>query len=77
MFTQVWIVGEDQHMFMCMCHHSITDGWASAMLQRELMAAYAAAVAGTKPQWEPLPVQVARGHHRNCTLDCTALPCFM
>jgi Condensation domain len=65
---ELWVVDEQQHMLLANIHHSITDGWSSALLQRELLAAYAACVAGSKPQWEPLPIQV-----RLCFLHGTCL----
>ena len=57
-FCQVWQVDSRRHLLLASMHHAITDGWSAAMLKRELAAAYTAAVAGGKPAWTPLPVQM-------------------
>ena len=55
---QVWQVGKQQHILLASLHHAITDGWSVPILQRELSQAYTAALKGTQPSWQPLPVQV-------------------
>lgn len=55
---QVWKVDECRYLLLASMHHCITDGWSVALLQRELQAAYAALLAGNKPAWAPLPVQI-------------------
>jgi hypothetical protein len=45
---------------MVCCHHSIIDGKSVEIMQRELAAAYDAALKGATLTWTPLPVQY---HH--------------
>ena len=72
---QVWVVDSRRHLLLASMHHAITDGWSAAMLKRELSAAYAAATAGSKPAWAPLPVQMVdyavwqRQHISGAVLD--------
>ncbi|GLZ12887.1 hypothetical protein Acsp04_31220 [Actinomadura sp. NBRC 104425] len=52
-------LGPDEHALLIVAHHLIADGWSMGVLAADLSKAYAARLAGTGPQWPPLPVQFA------------------
>lgn len=45
--------GERDHVLFWSLHHAITDNWASALLMREILAAYGALAAGREPLAAP------------------------
>ncbi len=54
----MWVINPELHILLASMHHIITDGWSVDILMTELATAYAAAVAGKPPGWDPLPVQL-------------------
>ncbi len=50
-------LAERRHVLLLTLHHIVADGWSLGVLQRELMALYAAFEAGTAPTLPELPVQ--------------------
>ena len=49
----------EQHIFLLVLHHIITDGWSISILFRELTGCYAAFVKGEQPALAPLPLEYA------------------
>ena len=47
-------------------HHTVTDGWSTSVICKELSAAYNAFVKGQTPELPPMPIQYAdfAGWHR-------------
>ncbi|NBD08852.1 amino acid adenylation domain-containing protein [Corallococcus silvisoli] len=52
-------VGPEEHALLVTLHHIVSDGWSLGVMERELMAHYAAATGGPPVTWEPLPLQPA------------------
>ncbi|HSF41241.1 MAG TPA: amino acid adenylation domain-containing protein, partial [Thermoanaerobaculia bacterium] len=52
----VRLSGED-HAFVCILHHIVSDGWSAGVLVRELSALYEAFSAGLPSPLPPLPIQ--------------------
>ncbi|MGI5452292.1 amino acid adenylation domain-containing protein [Streptomyces sp. CA-249302] len=47
----------EEHVLLLLVHHIATDGWSAEPLLKDLETAYTARLAGTDPDWSPLPVQ--------------------
>ncbi|MDN3028478.1 non-ribosomal peptide synthetase [Streptomyces sp. S.PB5] len=55
--TTVFRVSPQEHVLVFVFHHIAADGASMAPFIRDLLAAYAARLAGSAPDWAPLPVQ--------------------
>lgn len=56
---RVWLFTVDprQHVLVVVFHHIAWDAWSGEPFWGDLARAYEARLAGTEPQWSPLPVQ--------------------
>jgi nonribosomal peptide synthetase DhbF len=57
--ADVFITGTGEHVLVLVMHHIACDEWSMGPLSRDLVAAYAARLNGTAPEWDELPVQYA------------------
>ncbi|WP_433337821.1 amino acid adenylation domain-containing protein [Spirillospora sp. CA-294931] len=59
--VRAWLFAlpDGEHALALIMHHIAADEWSGGPLARDLAAAYSARLAGTPPDWEPLPVQYA------------------
>ncbi|GIG56508.1 hypothetical protein Lfu02_08800 [Longispora fulva] len=61
-----------EHLVVVLLHHVTTDEWSDGPFLADLAAAYAARLAGSAPDWAPLPVQYADYTLWQQGLDTTA-----
>ncbi|UJW30267.1 non-ribosomal peptide synthase/polyketide synthase [Saccharothrix sp. AJ9571] len=54
-----FVLGATEHVLLLSLHHVVSDGWSLGPLLTDLAAAYQARLAGSVPEWTPLPVQYA------------------
>lgn len=47
-------MGNDTHLLSCVFHHIISDGWSVQLFYDDLGVAYAAALNGQRPHWQPI-----------------------
>ncbi|MFJ4192169.1 amino acid adenylation domain-containing protein, partial [Kitasatospora sp. NPDC089509] len=57
--ASLFALSPTEHALLLVMHHIAGDEWSMAPLARDLGTAYAARLAGTAPDWQPLPVQYA------------------
>ncbi|MFD6391753.1 amino acid adenylation domain-containing protein [Nocardia sp. NPDC060259] len=55
----LWRLSADEHVLALVAHHIAADGWSHGPLVADLSAAYTARAAGSRPHWDPLPLQYA------------------
>ncbi|MEV4126453.1 non-ribosomal peptide synthase/polyketide synthase [Nocardia sp. NPDC049707] len=49
----------EEHVLVVVLHHISADGYSVAPMTRDLMRAYLSRIAGTAPDWDPLPIHYA------------------
>ncbi len=57
--ARLLVLGPRRHVILLTLHHTVSDGWSSGVLVRELTALYTAFAAGEPSPLPPLPVQYA------------------
>ncbi|MFR9755700.1 amino acid adenylation domain-containing protein [Streptomyces sp. TR06-5] len=57
--VHLYRLGAERHVLLLVMHHIAGDGLSMAPMARDLAEAYGARLAGTPPEWEPLPIQYA------------------
>uniref|UniRef100_UPI0012B699F1 non-ribosomal peptide synthetase n=1 Tax=Parafrankia discariae TaxID=365528 RepID=UPI0012B699F1 len=57
--ARLFQLGRDDHALVLVIHHIAADGASEAPLLADLNTAYAARLAGTAPDWSPLPLRYA------------------
>lgn len=57
--VSLFVVGDDDHVFIVGQHHSVSDGWSLAILVGELSVLYRAHAGGHAAAPTPLPIQYA------------------
>jgi nonribosomal peptide synthetase DhbF len=57
--ADVFITGTGEQVLVLVMHHIACDEWSMGPLSGDLVAAYAARLNGTAPEWAELPVQYA------------------
>ncbi len=55
--VRVMRIAQEEHVFFCTMHHTITDAWSMQLFVKELSALYDGFVNGTTPTLSELPVQ--------------------
>ncbi|UZW58432.1 non-ribosomal peptide synthetase [Lysobacter enzymogenes] len=61
--VHAFALGPQRHVLLLLLHHIAGDAQSMAVLTREFAQAYAAALDGAEPAWEPLPLQYADYAH--------------
>jgi amino acid adenylation domain-containing protein len=59
MRAYLWRLGENDHVFLTLVHHIISDGWSNGVLVREVSELYRAFAAGQRSTLAEPPVQYA------------------
>ena len=66
----------DEHLFIVVMHHIVTDGWSVALYFQELAALYDGATRGVSPELPALPIQYRTLPNGSVRL-CEATPSVM